>query len=214
MNDVDMPRTSEGIGRKGAPPIGDRLSRDAVIRRATRLIEEEGFPAFSLRRLAIDLDVQPAALYNHVKDRDELLDAVAGGFIEQFEPMRSDLSWQGAIWKVAMSARGHLLSHPHLTDLLLARPAAVPATTDFIEGFIEVLERSGFDPAIAHATMHAVLTALLGTALQERTWAVDRTEEFEFLIDLIVQGVETKGTPSGRPRPGPSSDASASSRPL
>ena len=43
--------------------------------------------------------------------------------------------------------------------------------------------------------MHAVRTALLGTALQERTWGVDRTEEFEFLIDLIVQGVETKGTP-------------------
>jgi len=195
MNDVNISNTTETSGRRGAPPIGDRLSRVVVIRRATRLIEEEGFDAFSLRRLAIDLDVQPAALYNHVKDRDELLGAVADGLIEQFEPMRSDLSWQGAIWKVAMSARGHLLSHPQLTDLLLARPAAAPATRDFIEGFTGVLERSGFDPAIAHATMHAVLTALLGTALQERTWGVDRTEEFEFLIDLIVQGVETKGTP-------------------
>ena len=40
--------------------------------------------------------------------------------------------------------------------------------------------------------MHALLTALLGNALQERAWGVDRSDEFEFLISLILQGLETR----------------------
>ena len=162
-----------------------------MVERAFALIEEEGLPAFSLRRLAADLGVQPAALYNHVRDRDELLDAVADQFIERFELLRSDLPWHEAVRKAALSARSHLLSHPHLADLLLARPVAVPATRAFIQQFTDVLEAAGLDPAIAHATMHAVLTALLGTALQERAWGIDRTVEFEFLINLILQALKT-----------------------
>jgi hypothetical protein len=46
-----------------------------------------------------------------------------------------------------------------------------------------------FDPNLTHATMHVVQTALLGTVLQERGWGVDRTGEFEFLLDLIVKGL-------------------------
>ncbi len=111
--------------------------------------------------------------------------------MEGLEPLQAGLPWQEAVLKAAVSARGHFLSHPHIADLLLARPAAVPATREFIRRFVEVLEDAGFDPAIARATMHAFLTALLGTVLQERRWGVDRTVEFEFLIDIIVQGVET-----------------------
>ena len=162
-----------------------------MVGRAFALIEDEGLSAFSLRRLAADLGVRPAALYNHVRDRDELLDAVADRFMERFEAVPSDLPWQEAVRKAALSARDHLLRHPHLTDLLLARPAAVPATRTLIRGFIEVLQDAGVDPSTAHATMHAFLTALLGTALQERAWGVDRSAEFEFLIDLILEGAET-----------------------
>ncbi len=191
MNDVNTARPRDRARRRGAPPAGERLSREDVVERASDLLERVGLPAFSLRRLAADLGVQPAALYNHVQNRDELLDAVADRFIARFELLRSDLRWQDAVRRAARSARGHLLSHPHLTDLLLARPAAVPATRAFIGSFIEVLEAAGLDAALARATMHAALTALLGTALQERRWGVDRTVEFEFLIDLIVRGVET-----------------------
>lgn len=192
MNDVNMSRTDQATRRRGAPPAGQRLSRKIVVEQAFALIETDGLSSFSIRRLAAVLGVQPAALYNHVKDRNELLDAVANRFIEQFEPIRPDLPWQEAVRWAALSGREHLLANPNMADLLLARPAAVPATRTYMQDFTEVLEQSGLDPATAHSTMHAVLTALLGNALQERAWGVDRSHEFEFLINLILRGLETR----------------------
>ncbi len=53
------------------------LSR-ALIDAARRLLEAEGPSALSLRAVAREAGVSPAAPYHHFKDKGELLDAVAG----------------------------------------------------------------------------------------------------------------------------------------
>lgn len=51
--------------------------RRALIDAATRLLEAEGPSALSLRAVAREAGVSPAAPYHHFKDKSELLDAVA-----------------------------------------------------------------------------------------------------------------------------------------
>jgi len=51
--------------------------RRALIDAARRLLEAEGPSALSLRAVAREAGVSPAAPYHHVKDKAELLDAVA-----------------------------------------------------------------------------------------------------------------------------------------
>ena len=51
--------------------------RRALIDAATRLLESEGPSALSLRAVAREAGVSPAAPYHHFKDKSELLDAVA-----------------------------------------------------------------------------------------------------------------------------------------
>jgi AcrR family transcriptional regulator len=51
--------------------------RRALIDAATRLLETEGPSALSLRAVAREAGVSPAAPYHHFKDKSELLDAVA-----------------------------------------------------------------------------------------------------------------------------------------
>src|ERR1700760_3315370 len=53
------------------------LSR-ALVDAARRLLEAEGPSALSLRAVAREAGVSPAAPYHHFKDKGELLDAVAG----------------------------------------------------------------------------------------------------------------------------------------
>ncbi|MEU7010146.1 TetR/AcrR family transcriptional regulator [Streptomyces sp. NPDC046332] len=50
-----------------------RLSREAILRSAERILMEEGAEHLSMRRLAKDMSSTPMALYHHVKDKDELL---------------------------------------------------------------------------------------------------------------------------------------------
>ncbi|CAM3715761.1 TetR/AcrR family transcriptional regulator [Nocardiopsis rhodophaea] len=63
------PRTKR-TGRIGRPP---RLSQEAIISAAQRLLASEGADGLSMRRLAKELDSTPMALYHHVRDKDELL---------------------------------------------------------------------------------------------------------------------------------------------
>ncbi|MER5294811.1 TetR/AcrR family transcriptional regulator [Streptomyces pharetrae] len=68
-------------GKVGRPP---RLSRDAILTAAQRILDEEGAECLSMRRLAKELSSTPMALYHHVQDKDELLmlllEAHAQGF--------------------------------------------------------------------------------------------------------------------------------------
>ncbi|MFF4262410.1 TetR/AcrR family transcriptional regulator [Streptomyces virginiae] len=64
-----QPRTTR-TGRTGRPP---RLSQQAIISGAQRLLAEEGADSLTMRRLAKELDSTPMALYHHVRDKDELL---------------------------------------------------------------------------------------------------------------------------------------------
>lgn len=63
---AEVPR-KRGVGR---PP---RLSLDAIIAAAARILHAEGLEKLSMRRLASDLGTTPMALYHHVRDKDELL---------------------------------------------------------------------------------------------------------------------------------------------
>src|SRR5580658_8100808 len=54
------------------------LSR-ALVEAARRILEAEGAAALSLRAVAREAGVSPAAPYHHFKDKTELLEAVAQG---------------------------------------------------------------------------------------------------------------------------------------
>jgi AcrR family transcriptional regulator len=65
-----MQRRTRRPTQTGRPP---RLSREAIIHTAERILAEEGPDSLSMRRLAKDLSSTPMALYYHVRDKDELL---------------------------------------------------------------------------------------------------------------------------------------------
>ncbi|MFI1190964.1 TetR/AcrR family transcriptional regulator [Streptomyces californicus] len=70
-------------GRTGQPP---RLSRDAIVVAAQRVLDEEGAERLSMRRLARELSSTPMALYRHVLDKDELLMLLLDANIQRIDP--------------------------------------------------------------------------------------------------------------------------------
>lgn len=60
-----------------ARPRKPLLSRERIVTTALALIDAEGLPALSTRRLAAELGVSGPSLYNHFTTKDEILDAVA-----------------------------------------------------------------------------------------------------------------------------------------
>ena len=58
------------------------LNRALIAETALSLIDERGLDQLSMRKLGAELGVEAMSLYNHVDNKDDLLDAVADRLYE------------------------------------------------------------------------------------------------------------------------------------
>jgi AcrR family transcriptional regulator len=80
--------------------------RRALIEAARRILEADGPAALSLRGVAREAGVSPAAPYHHFKDKGELLDAVAHEGFEALAEALKEAKRDAETAKDAMSALG------------------------------------------------------------------------------------------------------------
>ena len=97
------------------------LTRRAIVERALELGDAEGLEAVSLRRLATELGVTPMALYRHVKDKQDLVNAMYEAIVEGFE-LKADVR-PGMKWTTRL--RRSLMNVIALHDRPVALPLAI-----------------------------------------------------------------------------------------
>ena len=69
----------------------EKLSRDRVIETALALMDDEGLEAVTMRRVGRELGVEAMSLYNHVEDKEDLLDGICEHVMSGFRfPEPSD----------------------------------------------------------------------------------------------------------------------------
>jgi AcrR family transcriptional regulator len=161
--------------RRGRP---QRITRDQIVTAAIEI----GTDDLRMSDVARALDVGAAALYNHVKDRDELLALMAARIMEEtefddFEP-GPDADWRDWVVSFARAVRSAVLAHPQLLRYVRLTSAPTSLRLDRIEHLAAAMEDAGFRTAdIQHAVQH-VYTLALGEAWQ-RTLA-DGGEDPQF----------------------------------
>ena len=62
------------------------LSRERVLRAAVAYADEHGIDAVSMRKLGQDLGVDPMSLYNHVANKEDLLDGMVDLVVGEIDP--------------------------------------------------------------------------------------------------------------------------------
>ncbi|CUR58763.1 Transcriptional regulator, tetR family [metagenome] len=154
------------------------LSRERVVDAAVSLIDAEGLPALSMRRLGAILGVEAMALYRHVPGREELLDAVVESITEQMQHDGDVLlaprhGWQDFLQRLAHGVRRVALAHPKVFPLVASRPAEAPwlrpplRSLAWVEVFLSGLESEGFDDDSMAVAYRAFTSFLLGHLLLE-----------------------------------------------
>ncbi len=98
-----------------ARPRKPLLSRDRIVGAASALVDSEGLDAVSTRRLAAVLGVSGPSLYNHFRNKEEILDAVADAVSAQVDLSMFEASdprdWRAALHDWALSYRAALAAH-------------------------------------------------------------------------------------------------------
>jgi AcrR family transcriptional regulator len=147
-----------------------RLTRERVVEAALELIDAEGADALTMRRLGQELGVEGMALYTHVENKDDLLNAVAQRVLSELElPDPPPAAWQERIHAMVMAWAGLQDRHPRAFVLIYrARP---PDTWNVrpTEEIYDALRSAGFDE-LETANAYLTLIFLLDGALFSRPY--------------------------------------------
>jgi len=161
------------------PPAVARagLNRDRVLRAAIARADREGIAGLSMRKLGEELGVEAMSLYNHVRNKDDLLDGMTDAVFDEIELPTGDGDWTTALRRRAISVRAALTRHPWATSLMQSRTHPGPATLRHHDAVIGALRRAGFSiPLTAHA--FSVMDGYIyGFALQEASLPFESPEQ-------------------------------------
>lgn len=144
------------------------LDRQQVLRAALSLIDQSGLAALSMRALGASLGVQAMSLYEHVQDKDAVLDGVVELLVDEIDiPESGDTGWRDFLMAMSRSYRAVALRHPAAFVLMVSRPLATPAALLRFETALDGVRRAGFPPEAAPVVFLTIESFTSGMALNE-----------------------------------------------
>jgi TetR/AcrR family tetracycline transcriptional repressor len=154
------------------------LTRHTIIDTALRLLDQVGLEGLTVRRLAAELGVQSPALYWHLHNKRELLDAMADAITlaAGMGPPQQGESWQDWLARRARAYRGSLLAHRDGARLV-ANARMSPATLAMFDQELTAMVERGFTPVLALRTIMAIAHYVNGFVLQEQTERQQDTQQ-------------------------------------
>lgn len=144
-----------------------KLSRDIVIQAAIKLTDAIGIEALSMRKLADALKVEAMSLYNHVKHKEDLLDAMVDDVVAHMYLPDCNSDWRQEIERASLSAHTILMKHHWASMLLVSRPAVGPAKLAHFNAIQGCFVNAGFSPQMADQVRHVLDGHLYGFTLQK-----------------------------------------------
>jgi TetR/AcrR family tetracycline transcriptional repressor len=162
-----MKRSRPVVGERGRPVRRATLplSRDRIVRAALELVDREGLPALSMRKLGASLRVDPMAIYYHVPGKAALYDALVEAVMGEIS-----LPAPGAgtspferLKEAAYAYKAALLAHPNALPVVAARPVRTVGALRPVEVMLGFLLEGGLSPAQAFAAVDACGHFILGS---------------------------------------------------
>ena len=147
----------------------ERLTRDRVVEAALQVMDTEGLDAVTMRRVARELGVEAMSLYNHVHDKEDLLDGVVEQVLGQFRFAEDSGDWVENGRAAAREWRRVLNEHPHVITLFAERnkPVGSVASIAPMEHAMGILRSAGFSPKETAEAFHALGGYIFGFVLME-----------------------------------------------
>jgi len=155
------------------------LTRERVLSTAVALADESGIEALSMRKLAQALDVVPMALYRHIANKEELLNALVDVVVDEIDPPLEGTDWKTAVRARILSARQALLRHPWASRVMESRTEPTPTVLAYIDSMIGMFRAGGFSMDLTHHAMHTMGSRLMGFAQELFNDSGDASQEME-----------------------------------
>lgn len=146
------------------------LTRARVAAAALDYVDAHGLAALSMRKLGGELGVEAMSLYNHVTNKDDLLDAVGDLLYREvlalFVPA-ADATWQDDARAMVGAVRAVALRHPEALDLLIGRGPPTSIRFEFLAACYRIFTKAGFGTKDAGLAFDVASSWISGVLTQE-----------------------------------------------
>jgi AcrR family transcriptional regulator len=160
------------------PPRRTPLTRERVLRAAIALADERGAQELTMRKLAKELGVEAMSLYNHVANKDDLLDGMVDMVFGEIEAPSPGGDWKAELRKRAVSTREALNRHRWAIGEMEGRTTHGPNNLRLHNAVLGCLRAAGFS---VQMTVHAYSVQdayIYGFALQQSDMSSETPEDF------------------------------------
>jgi len=152
------------------------LTRERILRAAISLADRDGIELLSMRKLGQKLGVEAMSLYNHVRNKVDMLDGMVDIVFGEIDLPASGVDWRTAMRTRAISARRALLHHPWAIGLMESRATPGTATLRHHDAVLGSLRTAGFSIDMA-AHAYSILDGYIyGFTLTELTLPFSNSE--------------------------------------
>jgi AcrR family transcriptional regulator len=154
------------------------LTRERVLRTAIALADERGAQDLTMRKLARELGVEAMSLYNHVANKDDLLDGMIDVVFSEIEEPAAGGDWKTELRKRAVSTREALRRHRWAVGEMEGRTSHGPSNLRVHNAVLGCLRAAGFS---VEMTVHAYSVQdayIYGFALQQTDMSSETPQDF------------------------------------
>ena len=152
------------------------LSRDRVLQAALQLADEGGIESLSMRKLAQSLGVKAMSLYNHVANKNDIIEGIVDRVMGEIELPDSGRDWKSAMRRRAISAHQVLLSHPWAAIAIMSGVNVGPAALRYVDTTLGCLREAGFSWEMADHAWNAMDSHIYGFTLQALNFPFEEDE--------------------------------------
>jgi AcrR family transcriptional regulator len=170
------------------------LNREQILAAAVALADREGLEVVSMRRLGRALGVQAMSLYNHVPNKDAILDGMVEHVLAEVELPKAGGDWEAALRRSTISMHDVLHRHPWACGLVMAParwPRAMSARARYIEALLATLREGGFTPELAYHAYHSLDAHAVGFTM----WELGHSVTDEAVVEDVRQEIERGAFP-------------------
>jgi AcrR family transcriptional regulator len=169
------------------PQPRHRLSRDRVLQTAIGRADEGGFEALTMRTLAEELGVAPMALYRHVANKDDLIDAMIDFVFGEIGLPSGGTDWKTAMRQRAISLRDVLSRHRWAIGLMESRRNPGPANLRHHDAVIGKLRAAGFSVGMAAHAYSLLDSYIYGFALTKLNLPFEASDDVGELAHSMLE---------------------------
>jgi AcrR family transcriptional regulator len=172
---------------RSEPVLRAPLTRDQVLRAAIAMADESGLESLTMRKLGEAVGVEAMSLYNHVANKDDLIDGMIDVVFGEIDLPSAEVEWSSAMRRRAISVRDVLSRHRWAIGLMESRTNPGPANLRHHDAVLGNLLAAGFSIDQAAHAYSALDSYVYGFAQTQLSLPFDSAEEIAAMGEGMLQ---------------------------